>query len=322
MKYYIRTNCATTQCSRLESDRSIVTSCTYDYDYGNVPHTFSIEDHKKFLCTIAICLNVAIMVVGICITQEASSIKVYITKLGSKKAMSIMFWSTSVVLSILNIGWIAFNMYVSSIFNILYIKLNLVLILFFMIFEIITVHLLTQKIAISTRICCITKPMIVRAFQTYAICSIIWFAHRVGIWFIVSIYFIAASPSQTSAFIALCSSIILTCIIIIAVGVHSCYSSSESKIKIVFKIIMLVVFFLSISIVFVLFTFIFVDLTQHGLSSFGIGSIILSLILPFATLAITFVVKRYLKKGSSKEVNEEHHGYIEIQDNGMNELQQ
>ena len=75
---------------------------------------------------------------------------------------------------------------------------------------------------------------------------------------------------------------------------------------------MLVVFLISISIVFIFFTFIFVDLTQHGLSSSGIGSIILSLVLPFVTLTITFVVKRYLKKGSSKEVNEGHDGYMNI----------
>ena len=330
MKYYIRTNCATAQCSRLESDRSIVKLCEYNYDNGR---TFTKEDHQDFLVCIAICLNVVIMVVGIFITQEASSVKVYITMLGSKKTMSIMFWSTSIVLSILNIGWTATNTSFLIIFFITSYSednshgmtldtLTSVLILFFMIFEITTVHLLTKNIRISSHICCITKPVVVRAFQTYAICSIVWFAHRVGIWFIVSIYFIAASPSQTSIFIALCSSIILTCIIIIVVGVHSCYSSSESKIKNFFKIIMLVVFLISLSIVFVFFTLIFVDLTQHGLSSSGIGSIILSLLLPFVTLAITFVVKRYLKKGSSKEANEGHDGYIEIQDNDTNELQQ
>ena len=244
------------------------------------------------------------MVVGIFITQEAASIKVYITMLCSKKTMSIMFWSASVVLSILNIGWTATNIMflcVSYNYNNSRVILVPLMILFFMIFEITTVHLLTKNIRISSSICYITTQIVVRAFQTYAICSIFWFAHRVGIWFIISINFIAASPSQTSAIIALCSSIILTCIIIIVVGVHSCYSSSESIIKIVFKIIMLVVFLISISIVFLLFTFIFVDLTQHDLSSSGIGSIILSLLLPFVTLAITFVVKRYLKKSSSKE---------------------
>ena len=108
---------------------------------------------------MAICLNVAIMVVGFFITQEASSIEVYITMLGSKKTMSIMFWSASVVLSIFNIGWIAINI-PSSLVNDLYIKLVLVLILFFMIFEIITIHLLTKNIRISLRICCITKPIV------------------------------------------------------------------------------------------------------------------------------------------------------------------
>ncbi len=75
--------------------------------------------------------------------------------------------------------------------------------MFFTFIKIIVITILSKNFKVSGRICCISRPFIVRAVHCYALCNMLWFAHRVTNCFIVSIYFIAIAPSQTIAIITL-----------------------------------------------------------------------------------------------------------------------
>ena len=102
-------------------------------------------------------------------------------------------------------------------FSLYYLSMNIPLIGLFTLVEICTITVLTKNVTISPRILCISQSKVVKAIQVYAICNILWFAHRVGNCFIVSIYFIAIAPSQTIAVVTLCLSAIILFIIAIAV---------------------------------------------------------------------------------------------------------
>ncbi len=145
--------------------------------------------------------------------------------------------------------------------------------------------MLSKNFKVSGHICCISRPFIVRAVHCYALCNMLWFAHRVGNCFIVSIYFIAIAPSQTIAIITLLLCTILIIILALASIMHICCStdttttSSEKCLNICNSLTILCIVLSFIATLFC-FTIIFVDLTQHGLSSSTIGSTLLSISIP------------------------------------------
>ncbi len=137
-----------------------------------------------------------------------------------------------------------------------------------------------------------------------AICSILWFSHRIGNCFIVSIYFIAISPTQTITVITLCLSVIIA--IIASLSTASTYFNNSANFNRSMLMIVIYALFLALttSIALIFFTIIFVDLTQHGLSASQLGSILLALAIPTLMIALTFFIERQNKDRSMKKKKE------------------
>ena len=240
-------------------------------------------------------LNMLIMLIGLYVIQQAFTTntvsKLLESWLESTETMTILFWTTSVVLFVVNLTCLIVDPIISPISSIMRVPL----IGFFTLSEICTIHVITKKYRANSNLCS-------RIVHNYATCNILWFAHRVGNCFIVSIYFIALAPSQTIAAITLCISAIVMFITVIAVGVRLCYSKNCIT---VLKLLGLVITLIFALVFLITFTLIFVDLIQHGLSASDVGSVILSLAIPSLMLLVSFGVKRYLKDSSSNGYDNE-----------------
>ena len=278
----------------MDSDRSFVTD---ECRSGNerVQYTISASDHIIIALVMTISLNMLIMLIGLYVIQQAfatnSVSKLLESWLESTETMTILFWTTSVVLFVVNLTCLIVDLIISPISNIMRVPS----IVFFTLSEICTIHVITKKYRANSNLCS-------RIVHNYATCNILWFAHRVGNCFIVSIYFIALAPSQTIAAITLCISAIVMFIIVIAVGVRLCYSRNCIT---VLKLLGLVITLIFALVFLITFTLIFVDLIHHGLSASDMGSVILSLAIPSLMLLVSFGVKRYLKDSSSNGYDNE-----------------
>ncbi len=146
----------------------------------------------------------------------------------------------------------------------LYFKMNVPMIGLFTFIEICVITVVGKNIEVSHRICCTSRPFIVRAVHCYALCNMLWFAHRVANCLIVSIYYISVYPSQTIAAITL----LLSAIIIVIAGLTSVilifYSNTTNKCLKICNTITVLIILICIITTLVLFTVIFVDLTAQS----------------------------------------------------------
>ena len=333
---------------RLESDRSLVfVLCNPFSSSGGRIYTIPEGVHVGLLISIIVSLNFTIMVMGLYIISQAlmsntaSNSNFWGLLIDSEITRHILFWSTFVVLFVVNVSCFITEMSIYSInvddhlysddprpghtytFIDFYTFINIPLICLFTLFEICTITVLTKNVTISPCILCISQSTVVKAIQVYAICNILWFAHRVGNCFIVSIYFIAIAPSQTIAVVTLCLSGIILFIISIASAAHLYYSTNiHNKCMKILKILIIMFILFSVIITLISFTLIFVDLTQHGLSASNMGSIILSLAIPSVMFVVSLAVKRQLKKDTSSNEQERASGYQQLQGVNIAEQQQ
>ena len=296
-KYYARTSNISGSTPRLDSDRSFVTDECRSGNGRVIKYTISASDHSIIAIVMMISLNMLIMLIGLYVIQQAFATntvsKLLESWLESTETMTILFWTTSVVLFVVNLTCLIVD-FITSPFVSSYV-MRVPLIGFFTLSEICTIHVITKKYRANSNLCS-------RIVHNYATCNILWFAHRVGNCFIVSIYFIALAPSQTIAAITLCISAIVMYITVIAVGVRLCYSKNCIT---VLKLLGLVITLIFALVFLITFTLIFVDLIQHGLSASDMGSVILSLAIPSLMLLVSFGVKRYLKDSSSNGYDNE-----------------
>ena len=159
-----------------------------------------------------------------------------------------------------------------------------------------------QGFKLSATVCGCSKPWVIRAFHTLALCHILWLIHRVGVWFIVSIFFLAVAPSQTVAAIALLLTLILCLIILIAIAMNiahhcrcPCHHNAIYNFILFFKIIYIYIFYISFSVFLFFFFILFVDLSRNGLTSSTIGKIILSFFAPVMLFIVSLAVKEHFK---------------------------
>ncbi len=203
----------------------------------------------------------------------------------------ILFWSAFSVFLVINLTCFLVEL---SIFHdsAIYFMLNLPMICFFTLIEIIAITFIGKDIEVCHRICCISTPCIVRAVHYYALCNMLWFAHRVANCFIVSIYYIAVYPSETISIITL----LLSTIIIIIFGITSvvfiCSYNNTNKCVKGFNTIILFIIVICIITTLVLITIIFVDLTLHGLSASQIGSTLLAMAIPSVIFVLGLMIER------------------------------
>ena len=199
--------------------------------------------------------------------------------LKNDKIKSSLFWSTFIILCIINFSFIIselvlfINTSKPNQSDLLYLKMNVPMMIIFTLIEICIISIISKDTRVTN-----PKSFLFRAAYVFALYNMLWFAHRVANCFIVSIYFIAIAPSQTIAVITLCISTIVILVAALTSIVNLCHSSTPCVKTCNTLTIMLIVFNIVLALIF--FTIIFVGLTQHGLSASQMGSILLSLTIP------------------------------------------
>ncbi len=182
--------------------------------------------------------------------------------------------------------------------------MNLPMVCLFTLIELCAISILSKNIEVSGNICCFSHPFIVRAVHCYALCNMLWFAHRVANCFMVSIYYLPSAPSQTIAVSTLLLSAIVIVIAALTSVLHLFYSGTSRKCLKVCNTLDVLLTVFSIIATSVFFTIIFVDLTNHGLSATHVGSIKLSMAIPTLILVMSFMLKKYCKR-SQQTINTE-----------------
>ncbi len=308
MKYYARTSNKSKFSSRLDSDRSFA---KHSYLYYNDNKKSSENGFSNTLKTVTIFsfivfVHVSVLLCGLFVIKISNSNTIILDSLLSPHMKIILFWSVFAVLFVVNTSVFISELYIfaSIAFAIkfIYTIVNAPLICLLSFIEICAIPCIGKKIIVSSHIFCISRPFIVRAVHCYALCNMLWFAHRVANCFIVSIGYMAIAPSQTIAV----STLILTAIVIVIAAltnvVHIFYSGTSRKCLKVCNTLAVLLTVFSIIATSVFFTIIFVDLTNHGLSATHVGSIILSMAIPTLIFVMSFMFKRYFKR-SQQSVN-------------------
>ena len=166
-------------------------------------------------------------------------------------------------------------------------------IIFLYIIEIVCLFVLSKDFKTTDSVCCFSHPHVLRVIHTLAWCQLAWFLHHVGSNLLVAIFFIAIAPAQTLAAITLLYSVLVCTILYIAYNINSFRKyrrccKRKCKLFLASILYLLTVAFIS------LLTLIFNDLAENGLTSSGLGSIILSLVAPTIVFIITLKLKRQL----------------------------
>lgn len=150
------------------------------------------------------------------------------------------------------------------------------------------------------------------ALHSCAYCNIVWFVHRVGNCFLVSVYFIAVAPAQTFAAITLCLSFLFMFLVFASIGLQTIITMKESARtnytdlwKSLCKGLFIIFILILVIAVLIFFTLIFMDLAQHGMSSSTFGSAILTFFISFIVLLVSLVVKNQMSADDTDDKDEE-----------------
>lgn len=214
------------------------------------------------------------------------------------KELSEFYWATVIVVTIINVSCSGIQIhYVYKTEPFLFNNIILPLIVIIFLIEAIAIPIVINDFKISNTICCCSNRHLLRAIHTFAICNILWFLHRVGSNLFMSIFFIAIVPAQTLAAISLIYFIIFFTIIYVTYNYHSIKTIKRSNCaKVICKLLLVSFFFLLIVTFLVFLTLLFVELANNGLTSSGLGSLILSLVAPTIVFIITLKLKHHLGK--------------------------
>ncbi len=291
---------------------------SYNDPYSDLEYYSFDNSMTTCVITFVVFVNFTVMLCGLYVIKLAATLSTNpLDYVLSTQIKGILFWSVFSVFLFINLTCFVVELYLSSIFiftlPFIYFFMNVPMICLFTLIEICVITVIGKNIKVSDHICCIYRPFIVRAVHCYALCNMLWFAHRVANCFIVSIYFISVYPPQTIAVITL----LLSTIIIVIAGLTSviliCYSNTTNKCSKICNTITILIIVLCIIITLVLFTIIFVDLTLHGLSASRIGSILLSMAIPSLIFALGLMIKRHLKRKDGANWNINSSGSSEYQ---------
>ena len=283
----------------------------YGTDHDNSPVVASFGEYLRILAMF-IFLNIITMFLGIYSIQQLTKTKFPSFESASIKILNDTYWSVACVTAAVNFACFYYeSKYVYFLWNRSFpflFRLSTMLLIF--IFEVPSVYYVIKDFKLSASVCCCSRPGLIRAAHTLALCHMLWFIHRVGCCFIVSIFSLAIAPAQTLATISFLLTIILCSIFSMALIMnmvrhcrHNYYRYAFSNCALFLKIFLIFSFYVSFSLFIVSFFFIFLDLLQNGLSSSTIGSIMLSLFAPLILLIISFAVKKYLKMNNFKITN-------------------
>lgn len=160
------------------------------------------------------------------------------------------------------------------------------------------------KLSNTPNHCC--RHGLIILLHTLAICSILWFLRWLGCNLIVAIFFIALAPAQTLAAIALIYSVIASTIMTVTYILY-CLRRLTSRVILV-EIFPVSVFYFLIVAFLTLLTILFNELAENGLTSSGLGSIILSLVAPTLVFLITLKLKQQLEISFKEDKEDLHKG--------------
>ncbi len=302
MKYYARTSNKSKFSPRLDSDRSFA-KYLYDNDDKQLSENgFSYTLKTVTIYSFIVFVHVSVLLCGLFMIKISTSNTIIFDSLLSPHMKIILFWSVFTVLFVVNTSVFIAELYLFSSTLFVYVIFNVPLICLLTFIEICAISIIGKKIIVSSHIFCISRPFIVRAVHCYALCNMLWFAHRVANCFIVSICYMAIAPSQTIAVSTLLLSAIVIVIAALTSVLHIFYSGTSRKCLKVCNTLAVLLTVFSIIATSVFFTIIFVDLTNHGLSATHVGSIILSMAIPTLIFVMSFMLKRYFKR-SQESIN-------------------
>ena len=197
-----------------------------------------------------------------------------------------LYWAAVVVCGVVNITITTSGMFFNRDHE------PMIVLASFGIIEVICLFVLSKDFKTTDSVCCFSHHVL-RVFHTSAWCQLVWFLHHVGSNLLVAIFFIAIAPAQTLAAITLLYSVLVFTILYIAYYTNSFRKygrccNRKCKLFLASVLYLLTVAFIS------LLTIIFNDLAENGLTSSGLGSIVLSLVAPTIVFIITLKLKRQL----------------------------
>ena len=284
----------------------------YNYvDNGDSPSDI-ISVH---LWVLYYAVNLTITIVGIfsaskLVKQIGSYCNEESNSITRKKVINAAYWSTVLVCGITNtycLGW-WLTLISGSLSNLYYYydyyyniqaSIPLALTSAVYIVEFVSILIIVKDFKLRNSTCCCTKGCIVRVIHTLAICNILWFLHRVGCGLLVAIFFIALAPAQTLAAISMIFLVIIYTIIYVAYNIYyigKMKCCTKESWKTAGELFVLFVFYLCIVSTLVCLTILFNELAVNGLTSSGLGSVVLSLVAPTVVFIITLQLKQYFKK--------------------------
>ena len=165
--------------------------------------------------------------------------------------------------------------------------------------ETISIWIRVKNLKIVGSVCCCFNRHLVRAIHTLGVCHILWCLHRVVCSLLVAIFFVALAPAQTLAAISLIYFVILSAIVYLTFNLHylrKIKCPGKSSVKLVCKLLVIsLLYLLTIGFLFLL-TLLFNTLAENGLTSSGLGSVILSLVAPTIVFVVTLKLKQHLNK--------------------------
>ena len=251
-------------------------------------------DDLTFITVVSLfyLLNFAIMIVGTySISKIARECKTLFKD--TLSALQEFYWAAVIVCAIVNSVCIAFDFTINSIddagvYNTFLLKLPLLFLL--LIIEPISICILIKDFKIKDSICCCSNRHVLRAIHTLALSHILWFLHRIGCSLIVAMFFTALAPAPTLAVLSLMYFVIIATVLYVASILHFV------KTKSVCKLVALLMLYCCIVGCLVCITLLFNKLAENGLTSAGLGSVILSLVAPTVVFLITLKIKHHVEK--------------------------
>ena len=199
------------------------------------------------------------------------------------------YWATVIVSGAINIS--------CSVISFVYLGFDYMILIFFPV-EVVSVWIIVKDFKTSNSKC---GTYVLRAVYTLATCHILWFIHRVTLNLIVAMYYIAVASVQTLAAITLIYSVIFCTIVYVAYNLH-CFKLMLSNLHIkhcfctVYRLFVVLLVYCGIVGILISLTFIFNEMVENGLTSSGLGSVLLSLVAPTIVFMITLSLKGHVKK--------------------------
>lgn len=174
--------------------------------------------------------------------------------------------------------------------------------------EVPSIWILLKDFKIGGSVLCCSNRYVLRAIYTLATCHILWFLHRVGCSLLVAMFFVALAPTQTMAAISLVYFVVFSTVLLLAFNLHYMrkMSCSKKSFGLMCKLLVILMFYLFVVGFLILLTLLFNNLAANGLTSSGLGKVILSLVAPTIVFVITLKLKHHFENYFSPADSDNH----------------